>query len=70
MSKQCIAYRETGGICSNGFIQKAFCSGNVGCFSCGSIPESSLPHCLSDDLPDHWLTDDGRPRFVPNGDSK
>lgn len=65
MSGQCIAYRQDDRVCSNGFFQKAFCSGHVGCFSCGAISDGSLPHCLKDELPEHWLTDDGKPRFGP-----
>jgi hypothetical protein len=62
---QCSAYRDQSAACSNGFFQKPFCRGQVGCLSCGAISEASIPPCLKDELPDHWITEGGRPRFVP-----
>lgn len=60
----CSAYNANGGICFNGFIQKRFCwAGASGCKSCGHVSDAALPHCLKDELPDHWVTDDGHPIF-------
>jgi hypothetical protein len=50
---ECSAYRRDAGICANGFIQTHFCW----------FGGPSLPHCLKDELPDHWVKDDGSPAF-------
>lgn len=59
MPNACSAYRG-GGICVNGFIQTAACHPSR--CQCGKW-STSIPHCLKDKLPDHWLNDDGTPRF-------
>jgi hypothetical protein len=61
---QCSAYRENDLVCSNGFFQVVACREEVKCFACGS-PGRIVPHCLKDELPEHWITDDGKPRFAP-----
>jgi hypothetical protein len=63
MATECIAYRRNSGICANGFIQTHFCwFGAWKCSECGRDSET-LPHCLKDELPDHWVKDDGSPAF-------
>ena len=60
---ECIAYRRNSGICANGFFQTHFCwHGASKCHGCGRHSET-LPHCLKDELPEHWVTDDGSPAF-------
>lgn len=51
---ECSAYRKNGGICANGFIQK---------HCCWMPSETMLPYCQYEELPEHWLNDDGSPRF-------
>ena len=63
MGRICQSYRAKEITCADGFIQKPFCAGRGGCFSCGTLSSNSLPHCLSDELPDHWVKDDGSPIF-------
>lgn len=58
----CSAYREKENICSNGFFQVLACSREVKCFTCGK-PSDRIPHCMKDELPEHWITDDGKPFF-------
>jgi hypothetical protein len=62
--KQCIAYRAGDRVCANGFFQKPVCHGSVGCWSCGTISEREIPHCLKDELPEHWVTETGLPRLA------
>lgn len=59
---KCIAYKEHDLVCANGFFQVLACSQEVKCHSCGA-PGHNIPHCLKDELPEHWITDDGKPRF-------
>lgn len=65
---QCIAYRNDDGICKNGFIQVLACRQEVKCFTCGK-PSDHVPHCLKDELPEHWVTDEGKPRFYREASS-
>ena len=58
----CIAYRSERGICTNGFIQTVYCHAEIKCSGCGRHSEG-VPHCMKDELPEHWLNDDGSPRF-------
>ena len=60
---QCSAYRPDSRICSNGFFQVLACRKEVKCFACGR-PSEGIPHCLKDELPEHWITEDGKPRFL------
>lgn len=60
---ECQAYRQHSMICANGFLQVAYCSGRVGCLSCGHVKPSSLPMCLWDELPDHYVDDSGMPLY-------
>lgn len=55
----CQSYQPSKQICADGFPQRAICSGRAGCLICDSLHKTSLPHCLSDELPTHWLNDDG-----------
>lgn len=59
----CTAYNPNGSICMNGFIQKPICRGFGACFSCGQWSERSTPYCMQDELPAHWVNDDGSPAF-------
>lgn len=58
----CSAYRDHQGVCSNGFIQTIYCRQEVKCHACGATSER-VPHCMRDDLPQHWLTESGGPVF-------
>lgn len=52
-STECQSYKY-GGICRDGFPQRAFCRTGDG----------TLPHCLNDDFaPKHLIDDVGLPRF-------
>lgn len=64
---QCRSYRD-GSVCANGFVQKPYCRGVVGCYACGHIRDSALPMCLRDDIPEHMSRQDGSPLFyqAPN----
>lgn len=64
MAEQCAAYRP-GFICANGFVQKAICrrGDEVGCHACGHISDAAIPNCLRDELPNHWIKEDGSPAF-------
>lgn len=46
----CIAHKDGVGLCRNGFPQKPFCRGQVGCLSCGNISAREIPSCLDDDF--------------------
>lgn len=59
----CKSHRYHDLVCADGFVQKAICSGRAGCVTCGNIRASSLPHCMSDELPSHYVRDDGAPAF-------
>lgn len=59
---QCVAYRENTSICANGFFQVLACHQEVKCFMCGK-PRANVPHCMKDELPEHWITDEGKPAF-------
>jgi hypothetical protein len=57
---QCIAYNRNGGICRNGFIQRHGCWAGY-----ADTLRRYLPHCLQDELPDHWVDESGKPKFRP-----
>jgi hypothetical protein len=63
MSDQCASYNDKGQVCRDGFIQKPFCSGHGACHVCGHVSERALPYCLRDELPAHFVKDDGTPAF-------
>ncbi len=58
----CSAYREGEGVCTNGFLQLFVCKSNSGCLHCGAPPKT-LPYCLRDELPEHFIKADGSPAF-------
>lgn len=64
---RCRSFRP-GITCADGFVQKPFCSGRAGCHACGHISDSSLPYCTRDEVPEHFVRDDGSPLFyaTPN----
>ena len=47
--------------CKDGFIQVAQCKGFEG---------STIPYCLRDDLPVHFINEDGSPRFYKGKNDK
>lgn len=51
-------------VCADGFVQKPYCSGRYGCPMCGTSDTKLLPHCLTDSIPAHLSTDDGKPLFA------
>lgn len=63
----CIAYiRENGaGFCRNGFFQTGLCWQSEKQSQCPlcRAPDRAIPHCLREELPEHWINDDGSPRF-------
>lgn len=62
-AKACIAYHRNSSVCANGFVQTHFCwFGPVKCSQCGEISRS-LPNCLREEIPVHFVTDNGSPRF-------
>lgn len=63
--KACKSYRRGESICADGFFHKAICSGHAGCVMCGRISEQATPWCMRDELPAHWLNEDGSTRFYP-----
>jgi hypothetical protein len=63
MNEVCQSFRRDSQVCRDGFIQKPFCWGKGGCFSCGHISERALPDCLRDEIAPHLLRDDGSPLF-------
>lgn len=65
MGEPCRSYRERSTVCADGFLQKPYCRGRVGCFSCGAVSEKALPWCLREKLPDHFVKDDGSTLFYP-----
>lgn len=58
MADECVAYRNGEWVCANGFPQLPACHSGVGSFGA-----RRLPYCLHDELPEHWINDDGSPRF-------
>lgn len=65
-SKQCRSYQD-GFTCSYGFVQKPICRGVFGCPHCGRPSDADVPNCMRDELPAHYVNDDGSPRFYrPN----
>lgn len=66
MSEACSSYRGGGAgvICADGFIQTSYCRLWQPCHACKKYHES-VPNCMREDLPAHWLNDDGSPRFRP-----
>jgi len=71
-AQECSAYVKNNRVCSNSFIQRFSCWGDVRCDSCGAVNEDDLPYCMRDELPDHWVKDDGKPLFIlsPDGETK
>jgi hypothetical protein len=62
---ECSAYRADAGVCANGFFQTRGCWSDIRCLCCGAPPAPRyLPHCLKDELPEHWINDDGTPAFL------
>lgn len=61
MNEPCTSYQRGGLVCRDGFVQTVACSGYV-CVSCGAAPKI-VPYCLRDEIPEHMLTDDGKPLF-------
>lgn len=59
----CQSYQARDQVCRDGFMQRPFCAGNGGCFQCGHVSEKALPYCLRDELPGHWVREDGSPIF-------
>lgn len=58
---ECSAYRPDAGVCRNGFFQR---------FSCHQASQTDVPYCCRDELPEHWVNDDGSSKFSedhPNG---
>lgn len=66
MSKPCSSYKP-GFVCVDGFVQKPICHGSAGCWSCGTVLDATVPNCCKDELPAHWLNDDGTPFFYRGG---
>lgn len=64
MDEKCTASRP-GMICANGFVQKPFCDGHGACHACGHITDDAMPYCLRDELPAHFVDENGKPLFVP-----
>lgn len=61
--RACQSYRKGRDVCSDGFIQTRFCRvGLDRCHVCGS-DHGRLPHCLSEDIPERFLTGSGLPLF-------
>jgi len=64
MKTECSGYRPREYTCAHGFVQTFACSA-------GNANGRQLPWCMRDDLPDHYITEDGLPRFalIAQGDS-
>jgi hypothetical protein len=60
---KCSAYRQGSLVCCNGFIQTFSCWGDTACLSCGRHSARLVPHCVKDELPEHWVDEAGRPAF-------
>lgn len=63
MSEACASYQPAAFTCRDGFMQRPACHGSIGCMTCGSVKAAYLPYCLQDELPAHWINEDGSPRF-------
>ncbi len=61
MSNQCASYKKSGQVCADGFVQLLFCAGKTTCDECGKV--GKLPYCLRDELPKHFVNEDGSPRL-------
>lgn len=59
---ECQSYRRDSFICSDGFVQNIACSRLLICDACW-MPSKKIPACLRDELPAHWVTESGAPRF-------
>ena len=59
---KCSSFRQ-GLVCADGFIQVSACRGALGCVQCGHVSSAHLPHCVRDELPQHFVKDDGSPAF-------
>lgn len=60
----CRSYRD-GLVCADGFVQKPYCRGVIGCYACGYINDAVLPACTLDEIPEHLSRPDGQPLFYP-----
>lgn len=60
----CKSYLPNRRVCADGFFQLPACHPTP-CHGCGRLSERPLPYCLREDLPAHWLRDDGSPAFYP-----
>lgn len=58
----CISYRD-GAICEDGFVQKPICHGHAGCPHCGHVTDAATPNCCRDELPIHYIADNGDARY-------
>ena len=65
---ECIAYNRNKQVCKNGFVQKQACWKPRPCHSCGTFTKASLPYCMREELPAHYVNDDGSPRFGRKGE--
>lgn len=63
MNVPCRSHDPRSTTCRDGFIQKPFCHGQGGCIQCGNIATKSIPYCLRDEVPAHFVKDDGSPLF-------
>lgn len=56
--------KRSGDICADGFVQTFGCWGPV-CHSCGVSSGKYIPHCMREDLPEHFSKEDGSTIFYP-----
>ncbi len=61
LASKCKSYDGDSITCKDGFIQLPLCRGQLP--SCGCVNNSSIPHCLKDELPIHFIKNDGNPLF-------
>ena len=57
----CMSHIQGDAVCTDGFIQVPACGGVV-CPTCGAPPKTR-PWCEREDIPPHWLDDNGATRF-------
>lgn len=64
--KECQSYIRGSRVCKSGFFIKGICMGlPVGCHACSSVSVEETPNCQKDDLPDHWINENGEGAFQP-----
>ena len=51
---ECSSYQRGRGICRSGFLQR---------HSCWHESHTDTPYCCRDQLPEHWVNDDGSSKF-------